>query len=668
MIGALSTEEIPVQNSNDVYVVGLAVALYRDCGLRLQCISRRDEQTITSRYSKEGFTFLQAAFGAFKNAFLLGLETGHFQLTGWFRKDHSSVLPLFLRGWLKLVFSDDGNLLAHAPVEAVRCIYQFLSAFGKCETGEPFDERDATFKWLNCEATAGVIKDDRWIEAARRWVAATALDQATDWFQPNSKHGPGAVAEKGWGIVEKYSSATPGYPAWMGDMFGYSGVFQPGDADMPDSRLTFVHKDYRGPRAIAPIAMWRMFFQQSLMRTMTAALESKVWANGRKNPLYGYINFTDQSVNGRLAQGSSWDRTHGTTDMREGSNYVTVEHVSRIFGDRLCSALLALRDTHIVLPNGKSHEIRMHAGMGSATCFPTMALVYSALLHGSGIKAYVYGDDIIVPTEKWSLAMRILSDSGLPVNDKKSFVSGYFRESCGIDAFKGVNITPVRVRSLLDVDDKRKLKSESYAPLVALSNQLAAAGFTLAQRWVESYVPRKISRERTQSGLSLHYDPSPSLSCRFLQVPIVKTLVTRTTGERDGDALKWVIVAKDAFLDCVQLKSCTPEWAAELKSFKRPTWLYKYWVETLKSGKRRPRATVVVPHLTEWYYYDDSEVANALYVDDAAYTKWAEENSHSEKEPYPWNSFQNIRFDKDERMVARDDPRYSTRYVAIAAE
>lgn len=666
MICALSTEEIPVQNSNDVYVVGLAVALYRDCGLRLQCISRRDEQTIQQRYSEEGFTFLQAAFGAYKNAFLLGLETGRFQLIGWFRKDHSSVLPLFLRGWLKLVFDDDGNLLAQAPVEAVRCIYQFLSAFGKCETGKPFDELDATFKWLNCETTAGVIKDDRWIEAARKWVAATALDHATDWFQPNSKHGPGAVAEKGWGIVEKYSSATPGYPAWMGDMFGYRGVFQPGDADMPDSRLTFVHKDYRGPRAIAPIAMWRMFFQQSLMRSMTAALESRKWANGRNNPLYGYINFTDQSVNGRLAQGSSWDRTHGTTDMREGSNYVTVEHVSRIFGDRLCSALLALRDTHIVLPNGKSHEIRMHAGMGSATCFPTMALVYSALLHGSGVKAYVYGDDIIVPSEKWNLAMRILSDSGLPVNDKKSFNSGYFRESCGIDAYKGVNITPVRVRSLPTYDDRNRLVGGSIAPLVALSNQLAAAGFNLTQRWVESFVPRSVSRERTESGLSLHYDPTPTLYCRFLQVPIVKTLVPRSASLRNGSALKGLAFANSPSLlvglhiNRHHITRPTPE--------EEVRYVMKTEVVVSKTGKRRPRAVLG----TDWddpdTYYEDGEVANALYVEDAAYTKWAEDNADNEREPYTWVSFQDIRFDKDERMVARDDPRYSTRYVAIAAE
>lgn len=656
-----------MQNSNDVYVVGLAVALYRDCGLRLQCISRRDEQTIYDRYSEEGFTFLQAAFGAYKNAFLLGLETGRFQLTGWFRKDHSSVLPLFLRGWLKLVFCDDGSLRSDAPVEAVRCIYQFLSAFGKCETGEPFDERDATFKWLNCETTAGVIKDDRWIEAARKWVAATALDHATDWFQPNSKHGPGAVAEKGWGIVEKFSSATPGYPAWMGDLFGYRGVFQPGAAELPDSRLTFVHKDYRGPRAIAPIAMWRMFFQQSLMRTMVAALESKVWTNGRKNPLYGYINFTDQSVNGRLAQGSSWDRTHGTTDMREGSNFVTTEHVSRIFGDRLCSALLALRDTHIVLPNGKSHEIRMHAGMGSATCFPTMALVYCALLHGSGIKAYVYGDDIIVPSEKWNLAMRILSDSGLPVNDKKSFFNGYFRESCGIDAFKGVNITPVRLRSLLTYDG-RKLAAVSIAPLVALSNQLAAAGFTLAQRWVESFVPAVVSRERTDSGLSLHYDPVPTLYCRHLQVPIVKTLVPRVRGERSDAPLKRLEFADTALNRVHTHLTDIGDFLNGSYQSRDREYLVSYRVEFLKNGKRRPCAIVAGEWNDPNTYRDDDIVANALYVEDSAYTKWAEENSHSEKEPYPWNSFQSIRFDKDERMVARDSPRYSTRYVSIAAE
>jgi hypothetical protein len=66
----------------------------------------------------------------------------------------------------------------------------------------------------------------------------------------------------------------------------------------------------------------------------------------------------------------------------------------------------------------------------------------------------VFGDDIEQETEFIKNTMVSLEMCNLKVNVGKSFVRGYFRESCGMDAFGGHDITPVKQRSSLDDNDE----------------------------------------------------------------------------------------------------------------------------------------------------------------------------------------------------------------------
>jgi hypothetical protein len=59
---------------------------------------------------------------------------------------------------------------------------------------------------------------------------------------------------------------------------------------------------------------------------------------------------------------------------------------------------------------------------------------------------YVYGDDIVVPSEDVHIVGRALESVGLKVNYAKSFSRGWFRESCGMFAFAGYEVTPLRFR------------------------------------------------------------------------------------------------------------------------------------------------------------------------------------------------------------------------------
>jgi hypothetical protein len=112
--------------------------------------------------------------------------------------------------------------------------------------------------------------------------------------------------------------------------------------------------------------------------------------------------------------------------------------------------------------------------MGSALCFPVLALTTWAILAAGAPDAnarksiYVYGDDVIVPTAQAANAIKQLEAFGLKVNRDKSCISGFFRESCGMDAYKGVSVTPVRFRTVWS----SSRCPESYTAWLAYANQL----------------------------------------------------------------------------------------------------------------------------------------------------------------------------------------------------
>jgi hypothetical protein len=60
----------------------------------------------------------------------------------------------------------------------------------------------------------------------------------------------------------------------------------------------------------------------------------------------------------------------------------------------------------------------------------------------------VYGDDIIVDRQVYEPLIKVLSALGFIVNEKKSFSTGLFRESCGGDFHDGYNVRPVFCETL----------------------------------------------------------------------------------------------------------------------------------------------------------------------------------------------------------------------------
>lgn len=183
------------------------------------------------------------------------------------------------------------------------------------------------------------------------------------------------------------------------------------------------------------------------------------------NPLTkGHINFHDQSVNREKALESSWSNENATLDMTNASDSVSTILVKALFPKDVFRMLSASRTRYTSVAWKSTgftsyRKLNKFAPMGNGYCFPVESIVFWALASGVIYReskivdvleatslVYTYGDDLIVPREFAEPITRFFKELGLIVNVEKTFTTGPFRESCGMDAFMGANITPIKVK------------------------------------------------------------------------------------------------------------------------------------------------------------------------------------------------------------------------------
>jgi hypothetical protein len=196
--------------------------------------------------------------------------------------------------------------------------------------------------------------------------------------------------------------------------------------------------------------------------------------------------------------------------MKEASDRVSLAHVEALFAEapKFLELLLAARSPCVQLPDGNVIPLRKFASMGSATCFPVEALVFftgiiasrcrrlgrfpvAQLVRELGQAVYVYGDDLLVPSDEASAICDDLEAFGLKVNRRKSFWTGKFRESCGVDCYDGSEVTPVYLRRDLPAD---RLDTSGILSSVSTARQLSKAGYHGTAAVLRSAVERHLGR------------------------------------------------------------------------------------------------------------------------------------------------------------------------------
>lgn len=155
-----------------------------------------------------------------------------------------------------------------------------------------------------------------------------------------------------------------------------------------------------------------------------------------------------------------------------------------------------------MLPDGQVVALCKHAPMGSAVCFPVMALCIWAVLTALAPRSVkstilVYGDDIVVPSFMAEDAMMVLEAVGLIPNRSKSFLKGPFRESCGEEFVHGCRVTPVYLRMNPDDDN------ESLMSLMAFSNNMLASPLLADNGWFLELLTEWYGRNRVPISVAI---------------------------------------------------------------------------------------------------------------------------------------------------------------------
>jgi hypothetical protein len=188
------------------------------------------------------------------------------------------------------------------------------------------------------------------------------------------------------------------------------------------------------------------------------------------------INLDDQAVNQTLA-GQAWEMKLATLDLRAASDTVSTEVVYHLLPYDWAASLDAVRSRKAEMPDGSIVVLEKFSSMGNGFTFELETLIFWAISSAvrdlndrNGVVA-VYGDDIIVSSHFAPEVSRTLQFCGFELNDDKSFFDGPFYESCGMQYFMGIDVTPAY----------QKERVEPGLPGIRCGNRLMRLAFRLGR-------------------------------------------------------------------------------------------------------------------------------------------------------------------------------------------
>lgn len=484
----------------------LALAIYSDSWSKCAASQpdSRDIDTIISRVEDEGLSFLTITLPDFGKSFDRSLAEACVDSTQFrsFRK--SGSIPAFLQGMVSHVFDQaTGRLLNEDCLPYIESVRNFTYAFKKIKLScSEARERAARQEFFAVERDLTDVHqpdNDEIFDLVSHVIWNDVLPGSVDpYVDFIPKHGPGATCEKITGnrkyLHEQWYERLEGYfPLDIMKFANANSVtteafkkvtLVSSDKELP-VRVISVPKTLKGPRLIAIEPVCMQYTQQAVSRYLVDILETARLTRG-------HVNFTDQSVNQRLALSSSKDGKFATLDLSSASDRVPLSMVERMLRCRpdLLDCIKACRSKSANV-DGEIIHLNKFASMGSALCFPIESMYFYTLCVAALVekhrvpvtrrnvdrisrRVYVYGDDIIVPTNDAADVATYLQKYYCKVGAHKSFWTGLFRESCGMDAYAGHSVTPTYVRNVPPCD---KRDTEILVSWIKSSNAFYLKGY-----------------------------------------------------------------------------------------------------------------------------------------------------------------------------------------------
>jgi len=598
-----------------------------DAGTWCRVSTTLDCKTVERRVEEEGLPFLGITLPTFGKDLEKGLDQGYVDrqlFSGFARSKGSGELPVFLQGFLGLIFDPtSGRLLDEPSVLAIQAVRQITLMWAKMYVA-PEDlpegrarrmmhrrEAEAIRKYVQCEQevreydTLRTEQNIAQFERVGMLLWADVLQQVDEdiyYGRLVPKHGPGATADRLVGN-HKYEQAewtsrleavlpslehllpSPSYRKEL-DRVDY---LEPG-AERPVKVIT-VPKTLKTPRIIAVEPACMQYTQQAILESLVGHLE------GLDNPIRWLIGFQDQEPNRRMALEGSLYGDLATLDLSEASDRVSNQLVRSLVArfPNVGQGLDATRSRKADVPGVGVVRLAKFASMGSALCFPIEAMVFATIiccgiedalnrqltkrdLYGLRRRVRVYGDDIIVPADYAVTVVGKLEAFGLQVNTNKSFWTGKFRESCGREYYEGHDVSIVKVRSMLP---SRRSDTPELLSTVSLRNQLYKAGYWKSCAFIDALIrdlripfPR-VGEESPVLGRHSFLGYETQKICPDTHNPLVKGYVVSAKAppshlEGPGALVKWYLKrGVDPFEDKDHLErsgrprtvSTKPRWA-----------------------------------------------------------------------------------------------------------
>lgn len=275
---------------------------------------------------------------------------------------------------------------------------------------------------------------------------------------PEGRFGPGATYGDRGGLttipdkMQSYPEIT--HDAWPFLVPWSSTLWASASANRGDTvvfrrgnRFTTVPKDAKTDRGISIEPSLNIFYQLAYGRAIKGRL--------LKSTL-GRVDLENaQDLHRRVAREASLTGAFATIDLSQASDTICSALVRLCLPEKWHEVLFSLRSkTTVVTENGVDRTVVLEkfSSMGNGYTFELETVIFMAICcvvleNGGttarpGINVYVFGDDIIVPTQFASEVIAALRYCGMETNESKTFISGPFRESCGGDYFQGVDVRP----------------------------------------------------------------------------------------------------------------------------------------------------------------------------------------------------------------------------------
>lgn len=204
-----------------------------------------------------------------------------------------------------------------------------------------------------------------------------------------------------------------------------------------DLALTAVPKNWKTCRIIVPNTVVGAFHSYGLGLMIAKRLKDKLHLDISTLP-------SRHALKARL---SSSHRKYVTADLSKASDTFSYELVCRLVPYKWLKVLKEGRIPYVVT-KGRRIFLRSFMAMGIGYTFPLQTLLFYALIKAvqnllhKDYPVSVYGDDLIYHRSIHLHVAWMLRNCGFKFNAEKTYVAMPFRESCGSDYFKGIDVRP----------------------------------------------------------------------------------------------------------------------------------------------------------------------------------------------------------------------------------